>query len=342
MKPRERFLAAASGRPVDRPPVWVMRQAGRYLPEYRAVKERHSFQEMCRTPELAAEVTLQPLRRFPLDAAILFSDILVIPEALGVGVEYREGGPVLSRALRRPDDLATLETTGLMERLAFVPAALQAIRASLGADRALLGFAGAPFTLAVYMIEGGASKQFLETKRLLYAQPAVLHALLARLTDAVIPYLLAQAEAGADAVQLFDTWAGELAPAVFRAFTLPYVQRIAEALREAGVPLIYYINGAAGLLDAMAESGASVLGVDWRCELASVAMRTRLPLQGNLDPFLLFAPEAAIEAEVRRVHESLAGHPHLFNLGHGIFPQAPLTGMDAFVRAVTRLNEAPA
>ena len=300
MLPRERFLNACEGRPVDRAPVWVMRQAGRYLPEYRAIKERHSFQEMCRTPELACEVTLQPLRRFPLDAAILFSDILVVPEALGIEVQYREGGPVLSPFLRQSADLARLETADVTPRLDYVAAALRRIRAELGQDHALLGFAGAPFTLAVYMIEGGGGKNFREIKRALFERPSFVQALLERLTGALIPYLLMQLKNGADAVQLFDTWAGELSPADFRRFALPYVRRIARAVAAEGAPLIYYINGSGGLIEAMSESEATVLGIDWRVDLGQARARSqgRFPLQGNLDPHWLFAPAPEIRQAV--------------------------------------------
>lgn len=341
MRPRERFLYSCEGRPVDRAPVWVMRQAGRYLPEYRAIKERHSFQEMCRTPELAREVTLQPLRRFPLDAAILFSDILVVPEALGIEVEYREGGPLLRPFLRQGADLAKLVEGDVTPRLDYVAAALTRIRKELGEDRALLGFAGAPFTLAVYMIEGGGGKNFREIKRALFERPAFVHALLERLTQALIPYLLMQLRSGADAVQLFDTWAGELSPAEFRRFALPYVKRIARAVKEEGAPLIYYVNGSGGLIEAMSESEAAVLGIDWRVDLGEARRRSqgRFPLQGNLDPHWLFAEPGEIRSAVLELRRGQKGAPHILNLGHGIFPDTPLAGMEAFVAAAHELLE---
>ncbi|RJO63849.1 MAG: uroporphyrinogen decarboxylase [Myxococcales bacterium] len=344
MNSRERFLSACRLKPVDRPPVWVMRQAGRYLPEYRALREKHSFLDVCRTPELAREVTLQPLRRFPLDAAILFSDILVVPEAMGVNVEFADEGPVLTPRLDSPQALAALIDPDVERALGYVGLALDAIREGMGPEKALLGFSGAPYTLATYMVEGRASKPFSAIKTLAYREPALLHALLARLADVVTRYLRLQAAHGADAVQLFDTWAGELAPADFSVFALPYVQRIVRGLADLDLPVIYFVNGLGGLVERAVESGAAALGVDWRVSLADVRRRTqgKVALQGNLDPLELYGPADRIRRRVRELYAETAGAPgFILNLGHGILPDTPIEGMAAFADEATRLGGQP-
>ena len=342
MNSKERFLAACRRQPVDRPPVWIMRQAGRYLPEFRELRAKHSFLEVCRTPELAREVALQPLRRFPLDASILFSDILVVPEAMGLELAFPpQGGPTLNPPIRSAEDVARLIEPDIVESLGYVGDAVEAIREGIGPERALIGFAGAPYTLATYMIEGGSSKQFKQLKRLAYTQPETYHQLMDRMTNVLVGYLRMQAERGADALQLFDSWAGDLSPHDFRALALPWVKRIIEGLSDLDVPLIYFINGVAGLLDQALESGAQVLGIDWRMSMLQARERTggKVALQGNLDPLELYGPEERIRARTREIHAEMGGEPgHIFNLGHGILPDAPIEGLAAFVDEVTKLG----
>lgn len=341
MNSRERFLAACwMKKPLDRPPVWMMRQAGRYLPEYRAIRAKHSFLEMCKTPDLAAEVTMQPIRRFGMDAAIIFSDILIVPEAMGISISYEEGGPRLDPVISTRADLERLRVP-VDGDLQFTCDALRLVRAQLGETTALLGFAGAPYTLASYMLESGSPRELMVTKSLQYSNPDLLKGLLDRLADAVAWFLEKQVAAGADAVQIFDTWAGNLCPADYREFALPYVARVIARLRRTGVPVILYINGVAGVLEAASTSGATVMGIDWRMDLkaADGVVGDRAALQGNLDPVMLFAPAARIRDEVRRAHSSLSRRSgHIFNLGHGILPSTPLEGAAAFVDAVRELH----
>jgi len=332
---RERFIAALEGRPVDRPPVWLMRQAGRYLPEYRAVRAQHSFQEMYRRPELATEVTLQPIRRFGFDAAILFSDILVVPEAMGLPVEFPEGGPVFAHTVHTQADVEALHD--LREgSLAFAIEAVAGLRRALGDETALVGFAGAPYTLAVYSIEGG-SDSFKEIKRLEYAEPRVLEALLDRLTDAVIFFLRRQIAAGADAVQLFDSWGGNLAPDGFERFVVPRMRRIFAAVREAGGRSIYFVNGGAGLLERSAACGSDAVSIDWHVTLGEAIERVGRDriVQGNMDPLALFGPPAQVEARAAAiVEQGRRARGHVFNVGHGLVPGTPSEGVEALVRAV--------
>ncbi len=340
MNSRERFLAACNRQPVDRPPVWVMRQAGRYLPEYLEVRAKHGFLEVCRSPELVTEVTLQPLRRFDMDAAIIFSDILVVPEAMGQEVTYPQGGPRLAPPIRKASDLARIRECEPEKDLAYVAEALVAMRRAMGDDRALLGFAGAPYTLATYMVEGGGSKHQEQTKRLALTEPGLIDELLERLADAVARFLRLQIEAGADAVQLFDTWAGDLSPVDFERLALKPAQRVIARLADLDVPVIYFMNGIAPHLEAAATCGATALGIDWRLDLAEARRRTggRLALQGNLDPLVLSGPVSGIRERVRAIHQSLEGAPgHIFNLGHGVLPSTPVEGVAAFVDAVHEL-----
>ena len=345
MRGRERFLAACRRERVDRPPVWIMRQAGRYLPEYLALRSDHPFTEVCSTPELALEVALQPLRRFPLDATIVFSDILVIPDALGQRVEYPDGGPQLRPPLGEifdPDALEADDERGVLE-----PAyrAIGLLREAVGEDQAVLGFAGAPFSLATYMIHGGSSRNHEGLKGLMYRDPARVDALLERIADTVADPQLRQVEAGADAVQLFDTWAGVLSPDDYARFALPPTRRVLERLAGSGAVRILYVGGVAGLVEQAASAGADVLSVDWRIDLAEVARRTGdgLVLQGNLDPVELYGPAERIRSRVRAIHDGL-GRPtgHVFNLGHGILPTTPVDGAAAFVDAVRELDSTAA
>ena len=331
-----RVLAACRREPVDRPPVWLMRQAGRYLPEYRAVREKVSFLELCKTPDLACEVTCQPIRRFGLDAAILFSDILIPVEAMGMRLEFHEEhGPLLPDPLRTAGQVDALRVPDPEATMPFVTEAVRRIRRALP-ETPLIGFAGAPLTLAAYMVEGGGSRHFVELKRLLWSDAAAARTLMGKLTTTVIAYLKAQVAAGAQAVQLFDTWAGILAPADFEEHVLPYVQRIVTALRPTGVPVIYFVNGAGPLLGHMRQTGADVLGLDWRVDLrvARATLGPGVAVQGNLDPVVLFAPP---EEVARRVGELLikgGGRGHIVNLGHGILPDTPIRGVEAMLAAV--------
>jgi len=335
---RERFLAACDCRPLDRPPVWIMRQAGRYLPEYRALKEKHSFIEMVRTPELAVEVTLQPLRRFALDAAILFSDILVVPEALGQPYRFKEeGGIGMEYRLERASDLDRLAPAGAVrENLAYVSDTLRRLRTELSDTRALLGFSGSPWTLACYMLEGGGSDAFARAKAVFYGDRSFFDRLMERLTDAVIEHLRAQVEAGVDAVQIFDSWAG-IVPAVdYEAASLGWIRRIIEALGS-DVPVILFARGASAALTALASTRARVMALDSTIDLAAAAasLPADTAVQGNLDPVLLNTTPDIVARETRRLLESMRGRAgYIFNLGHGILPQAEVENVAALVNTI--------
>ena len=330
----DRFLRALRREPVDCTPVWLMRQAGRYLPEYRATrKEAGSFLGMAKNPEVACEVTLQPLRRFDLDAAILFSDILTIPDAMGLGLYFVEGeGPKFERTVRSAADAAKLGVPDMETELRYVMDAVRVIRRELDGKVPLIGFSGSPWTLACYMVEGGGSKDFARIKAMALNEPAALHRLLSVNTDAVIAYLAAQRAAGAQALQVFDTWGGVLSPAMYREFSLPYLQRIAQELQRGDgaerTPLILFGKGTAAYLEDLAASGAEGVGVDWLVELGDAARRTqgKVALQGNLDPATLYGSPEAIRREVRRALDSYrdgnggSREGHVFNLGHGMSP----------------------
>ena len=325
-----RFLRALRREPVDCTPVWLMRQAGRYLPEYRATrKAAGSFLAMAKTPDLACEVTLQPLRRFPLDAAILFSDILTVPDAMGLGLYFVEGeGPKFERPLRNPADIAKLAVPDMETDLRYVMDAVRTIRRELDGSVPLIGFSGSPWTLACYMVEGGGSKDWGRVKALALNEPAAMHQLLGTVTDAVIAYLAAQRAAGAQALQVFDTWGGVLSPAMYREFSLPYLARIAREQKSADVPVILFGKGNAPHLDDLFASGADAIGVDWTVTLEDAARRNggRVALQGNLDPAMLYGNPDAVRAQVRATLDSYAAgnggsrEGHVFNLGHGLSP----------------------
>ena len=326
----DRFLRALRRDPVDCTPVWLMRQAGRYLPEYRATrKAAGSFLAMAKTPDIACEVTLQPLRRFPLDAAILFSDILTVPDAMGLGLYFVEGeGPKFERPLRSPADIARLAVPDMETDLRYVMDAVRTIRRELDGSVPLIGFSGSPWTLACYMVEGGGSKDWGRVKALALNEPAAMHQLLSTVTDAVIAYLAAQRAAGAQALQVFDTWGGVLSPAMYREFSLPYLARIARELKTADVPVILFGKGNAPHLDELFASGADAIGVDWTVTLEDAARRNqgRVALQGNLDPAMLYGNPEAVRAQVRTTLDSYAAgnggsrDGHVFNLGHGLSP----------------------
>ncbi len=343
----DRLLRALLRQPVDKTPVWMMRQAGRYLPEYRATRAKAgSFMDLCRTPELACEVTLQPLARFPLDAAILFSDILTIPDAMGLGLYFGDGeGPKFHRPIRCQSDVAALGVPDPEEDLRYVMDAVRLIRRELCHRVPLIGFSGSPWTLATYMVEGEGSKQFARVKGLLFDEPDVLHDLLAKLADAVIAYLNAQIAAGAQAVMLFDTWGGVLAPDNYQRFSLAYMQRIVDGLtREfAGhrIPVVLFTKGGGQWLEVMAGSGCDALGVDWTTDIGEARERVgqKVALQGNLDPCVLYASPEVIRNAVGKVLESYgAGSGHVFNLGHGIHPEIPPEHAAAMITAVHELS----
>jgi uroporphyrinogen decarboxylase len=343
----DRLLRALAREPVDRTPVWIMRQAGRYLPEYRATRKRAgSFLGLATTPELACEVTLQPLARFPLDAAILFSDILMVPMAMGVGLAFEEGeGPRIERPVRSAADIDALPVPDPARELRFVMDAVALIRRELAGGVPLIGFAGSPWTVATYMIEGTGSRDFPRSKALLYGQPKALHRLLGKLARATTDYLNAQVASGAQAVMIFDTWGGILSTPAYLEFSLAYMEQVAASLireREGRrVPVILFTKGGGAWLDRMAMTGVDALGVDWTTELAGArrVVMDLVALQGNLDPGALFAPPAAIRAEVARVLESYGrGHGHVFNLGHGIQPGVDPESVAAMVAAVQELS----
>ncbi|RKR07379.1 uroporphyrinogen decarboxylase [Kushneria sinocarnis] len=343
----DRFLRALARQPVDRTPVWMMRQAGRYLPEYRATRERAgSFMDLCRNAELACEVTLQPVDRFDLDAAILFSDILTIPDAMGLGLYFVPGeGPMFRSPVRDGAAIDRLSAPDAERDLDYVMNAVSTVRRELNGRMPLIGFSGSPWTLATYMVEGGPSKDFRHVKGLLYSDPAALHRLLAILAEAVTDYLNAQIRAGAQAVQIFDTWGGALTTPAYRDFSLAYMQRIVDGLiREHDgrrVPVILFTKNGGQWLEQIAATGCDGVGLDWTTELADARARIggQAALQGNLDPSALFGAPATIRAEVARILESFgAGSGHVFNLGHGISQFTPPENVTAFIAALHELS----
>lgn len=343
------YLRALLRQPTDRTPLWVMRQAGRYLPEYRQLRaEAGSFMNLCTNPELACEVTLQPLRRFPLDAAILFSDILTIPDAMGLGLYFAEGeGPKFERTISNDNDINQLLTPDPEKSLAYVMNAVSLIRKELQGQVPLIGFSGSPWTLATYMVEGGSSKTFPKIKSMLYSQPKTIHLLLDKLADAVIAYLNAQIESGAQAVQIFDTWGGVLADDKFREFSLAYLDKIVAGLHRRydgePIPVVLFCKGCNGHLEALADTGCDGLGVDWTISLNDARARVgeRVSLQGNLDPAVMLTNPECIEAQVKKTLASYGqGHGHVFNLGHGITPDVDPDHMTALTQSVTRLSPA--
>jgi uroporphyrinogen decarboxylase len=345
----DRFLRALLREPVDRTPVWMMRQAGRYLPEYRATRARAgSFMQLCTNPELACEVTLQPLERFPLDAAILFSDILTVPDAMGLGLYFETGeGPRFERTVRSDADLGALKDPDPEQELGYVMDAVRLIRAELAGRVPLIGFSGSPWTVATYMVEGGSSKNYSRIKAMVYDRPDLMHGLLERVTATTIGYLKAQVAAGAQAVMVFDTWGSILTPAAYREFSLGYMARIVEAMPKEQdgrrLPVILFTKGGGPWLDAMAATGCDALGVDWTTDLRDARARVdgRVALQGNLDPSALYASPEVIRGEVLKVLESFGhGTGHVFNLGHGIHPDVNPEHAGAMVQAVVDLSPA--
>ena len=346
-EPDYRFIRACFREPVDRTPVWIMRQAGRYMKEYRDLREKAgSFLNLCKDPELATEVTLQPIDKLGVDAAILFSDILTVPEAMGMSLDFLEGeGPKLAPVLRDPAGLDGLHVAR-PEDLSYVTDTISMLRRELKGRVPLIGFSGAPFTLASYMVEGGSSKNFVELKKLMFQQPQVMHRLLDMCADSVIDYLNAQIDAGAQAVQIFDSWAGNLMPRDYREFALHYTKKVISALKRDGIgegpiPVIHFVYNGSSLLSDIATADSDVVGIDWHLDIGTARshLPTDLAVQGNLDPTVLFAPVDHIRERVGEVLDSAGEAPgHIFNLGHGILPPTPVEHAQEMVKAVHELS----
>ncbi len=339
----DRFLRALSRQPVDRTPIWIMRQAGRYLPEYRATREKAGdFMTLCSTPDLACEVTLQPLERFDLDAAILFSDILTVPDAMGLGLYFEEGeGPKFKTPIRTADQIKHLPTPDPEDELGYVMDAVRTIRRELDGRVPLIGFSGSPWTLATYMIEGGSSKTFSRSKTMCFNEPALAHQLLAKISDSVVAYLNAQVAAGAQALMIFDTWGGSLSPQMYREFSLRYMTDIVAQLTRENegrkVPVILFTKGGGQWLSDMADSGCDGLGLDWTTDIALARQQVgdRVALQGNMDPTTLNASPDIIRQEASKILQAYGnGSGHVFNLGHGITPEINPEHVAALVDAV--------
>lgn len=343
MNGRERMIAACRGEAVDRPPVWLMRQAGRHLPEYNKLRGAHSFWEMVRTPDLAAEVTLQPVRRYGMDAAVVFSDILIVLEAMGAEVRFAAGGPVLTEPVTTRAALERLRPVDPEVSFDYLDQVLRILARELHPTTALIGFAGAPFTLAAYLVEGQSSRDVRNLKALAYNDPELARDILTTLAGVVSDLLLLQVRAGADVVQLFDTWAGYLSPEDYETLSLPYNRMIVNNLREAGVPVILYLRNAAGHLEAAATTGCQVLSVDSSLRLADA--RRRLPssvgLQGNLDPAELLGPPERIKQRINSLIADAAGGGYVVNLGQGVTPDVPISGVEALVSAVQEAAGCP-
>jgi uroporphyrinogen decarboxylase len=335
------FLRACRREPVDRTPVWIMRQAGRYLPEYRAIREQTDFLTLCKTPELASEVTVQPVNIIGVDAAILFSDILVIPEAMGMKLEILESrGPVFHDPIRSAADLDLLDNDGVVDRLGYVYDAIRLTKEKLTDRVPLIGFSGAPWTLAAYMVEGTGSKNFDRVKQFAFEQPEAMHRLLDGLAEHVTAYLKAKVAAGCDAVQIFDTWAGLLSPGHLEEFSLAYIRRICSSLKDEGVPVIVFAKGV-HQTGKLASIDCDVVGVDWTQDLGDVRrhLAGKKAVQGNLDPCVLLASKEKIGYEAARVLESFgSGDGHIFNLGHGILPNTPVENARHLVRTVAEIS----
>jgi uroporphyrinogen decarboxylase len=336
----DRLIRACRRQEVDRAPVWMMRQAGRYMPEYRALRAKYDFMTMCKTPELAAEVSLQPYEILGVDAVIMFSDILVPVEAMGMKVDIVESkGPILEDPVRTEAQVEKLIVPDPVETMPFVMETIRLLRKRLGTEAPLIGFAGAPFTLASYMVEGGGTRNYAEIKGMMYREPMTIHRLLDKLADTIILYINAQIEAGAQVVQLFDTWAGELSAADYEEFALPYERKVFERIHRGPsgltVPAILYVNGCSHILEKMVESGANALSIDWRIDLDEARRRTgdKVALQGNLDPCELLGTPESIAESVKEILKKGGGLGHIMNLGHGILPMVPVENARAFIAA---------
>jgi uroporphyrinogen decarboxylase len=335
------FMRACRREPVPHTPVWLMRQAGRYMPEYRELRERVGFLELCKNPDLAAEVTVGAVERLGVDAAIIFADILLIIEPMGIDLEFAKGdGPVIHNPVRRPTDVDRLREVDDIDELSFVFEAIRRTRQALPANIPLIGFCGAPFTLASYLIEGGGSKNYVHTKRLMYDDKGSWHALMSLISRALAKYLNAQIHAGAQAVQLFDSWVGCLSPEDYREYVLPHSQSVIRSVK-AGVPVIHFGTGTAALLELMREAGGDVIGFDWRVRLDEAWGRVGndVAVMGNLDPVSLFARVDHVREEAKKILDYAGGRPgHIFNLGHGILPETPVETVIALVQSVHEMS----
>ena len=344
MEISQRFLQACRCEPVDTTPVWFMRQAGRYMPEYRLIREKYSLIEICQHPEIAAEVTMQPVRALGVDAAILFADILLPVIPLGLGLEFSKGeGPVIASPIRTLEDVRAMRPFNAESDLGYVMDAIRILRGNLGAVP-LIGFCGAPFTVASYIIEGGSSREFLKTKMMMYSAPEVFHALMEKLSIVLSDYLVAQIRAGAQAVQVFDSWVGTLSPQDYDNFVLPYSQKVLQAAKNENVPVIHFGTNTTTLLPLMKRAGSDVIGLDWRLPLDDgwKLIGHDRAVQGNLDPALLFAPLPEIKARVHDILRRAEGRPgHIFNLGHGILQQTPVDNVRAVVDIVHEYSSLP-
>ncbi len=339
------LLKAARLEKAERTPLWIMRQAGRVLPEYRKVREKHGLLDICRNPELAARVTLQPVERFDVDAAIIFADIVTPLVGVGIEVELVEKvGPVIDPPVRSSSDLGRLRPLEPEADVPYMLEALRLVRAVLPQEKALIGFAGAPFTLATYLIEGGPSRNYAMTKAMMYSQPDLWHGLMSRLGSMVTAYLLAQAGAGAQVLQLFDSWVGWLSRRDYSEYVFPHTREIIGAVRAAGVPIIHFATGSGGLNEVIRESGADVIGLDWRVPLDEAwASLGAVAVQGNLDPAVLLGPPDVVREQTRDVLQRAGGRPgHIFNLGHGILPQTPIDNVMHMIDCVREWDAAHA
>ncbi|GAW29168.1 uroporphyrinogen decarboxylase [Carboxydocella sp. ULO1] len=332
------FLKACRREPVDYTPVWLMRQAGRYMAEYMAIRSKYSFLEMCKIPEIAAEVTLQPVNKLGVDAAILFADILLPLEGMGIQLEFAKNeGPVIHNPVRTRADVDTIRVIEAEEATPYVMEAIRILRRELADKVPLIGFSGAPFTLASYIIEGGGSKNYIECKKMMWQAPEVWHALMDKIAEVILRYLKAQIAAGAQAVQLFDSWVGALSPEDYRQYVLPYSKKVLDGLKDSGVPVIHFANNASSMLELVKEAGGDVIGLDWRINIDDAIRRLGddVAVQGNLDPMMLFAPPRVIEERVKDILARVGNRPgHIFNLGHGIHKDTPVEHVIALVEAV--------
>ncbi len=338
----DRFLKACRREQVDCTPVWLMRQAGRYMAEYMEIRQKYDFLTMCRTPELAAEVTLQPVNRLGVDAAILFADILLPLEGMGIDLAFAKNeGPVIANPVRTREDVDHIRIMEAEEATPYVMEAIRLIRKELDGRVPLIGFAGAPFTIASYIIEGGGSKEYKNCKAMMWQAHEVWDSLMGKIAEVLLRYLRAQIKAGAQAVQMFDSWVGALAPEDYEKYVLPYSKYVLDGLKDEGVPVIHFANNASSMLELVKEAGGDVIGIDWRINLDEAWKRIGYDraIQGNLDPFALFAPPRVIEEKVRRILEMAGNRPgHIFNLGHGINKETPVENVIAVVEAVHKFS----
>jgi uroporphyrinogen decarboxylase len=336
------FLRACRGDKVDYTPIWIMRQAGRYLPEYQKVRAGVDFLTLCKTPSLAAEVTLQPVDILGVDAAILFSDILIPVEAMGMKLRFlEEKGPVFENPVRERKSVDLLTIIEPEDEVPFVIETIKVLRRELEGRVPLIGFSGAPFTLATYMVEGGGSKNFINTKKMMYQNPPLFSDLMEKITQNTIAYLAAQIKAGVQAVQLFDSWAGVLSPVDYETCALPYIKKTIEGIKKEGVPVIYFVNDCAGILSIAKKAGSDVMGIDWRIDMGKAvkAISKKQSIQGNLDPCMLFSPVEKIRGAVSDILEKASGaRGHIFNLGHGVLPETSVDSVKALINAVHELS----